>query len=143
MLTHKDLKKLAAVSGPCLTIFQPLRDDYSEVGKPVTRIVAAVQEAERLLTERGFDPAERDEMLRPLLKVAKNTDWTGRKGSLVMFRSPGFTLANFWPDTLASRVHFAQDRAAILSMESGAEAAEQTAKGNCGKNMRSLGNLRP
>jgi hypothetical protein len=109
MLTHKDLKSLAAVSGPCLTIFQPLRDDYSEVGKPVTRIVAAVQEAERLLAEKGFDPAERDEMLRPLQKVAKNTDWTGRKGSLVMFRSPGLTLVNFWPDTLASRVHYAQE----------------------------------
>jgi len=109
MLTHDDLKRLAAVSGPCLTIFEPLRDNYSQVTKPETRIVAAIQEAARLLEEKGFDAAEREEILRPLTKVALNTEWTGRKGSFVMFRAPGFTMTNFWPDPLASRVHFADE----------------------------------
>jgi Bacterial archaeo-eukaryotic release factor family 3 len=109
MLTSDDLRSLAAVSGPCLTIYQPLRDDYSQVTKPETRIVAATQEADRLLAAKGFNPAERQEMLRPLLKVASNTDWTGRKGSLVIFRAPCFTMANFWPDPLAPRVHFAPE----------------------------------
>jgi len=86
MLTREDLKRLAAVSGPCLTIFEPLRDNYSQVTKPETRIVAAIQEAVRLLEEKGFDAAEREEMLRPLSKVALNTEWTGRTGSFVMFR---------------------------------------------------------
>ena len=109
MLTHEDLKRLAAVSGPCLTIIEPLRDNYSQVTKPDTRIIAAIQEAARLLEEKGFAADERDEMLRPLKKVALNTDWTGRKGSVVMFRSPDCTITCFWPDPLPSRVHFAEE----------------------------------
>jgi hypothetical protein len=109
MLTHDDLKRLAAVSGPCLTIIQPLRDTWSQVTKPETRIAAAIQEAGRLLDEKGFDAAERDEMLRPLRKIAANTEWSGRTGSFVMFRSPEFTLTGFWPDELAPRVHFAEE----------------------------------
>ena len=98
MFTNDDLKRLADISGPCLTIFEPLRDDYSQVTKPDTRIVAAIQVAARLLEEKGFDEAEREEMLRPLMKVASNTDWTGRKGSVVMFRSPEFTITSPWPE---------------------------------------------
>jgi hypothetical protein len=106
MLTHDDLKRLAAVSGPCLTIFEPLRGAHLQGSRPDTGINAAIQKAGQLLTENGFEPENRDEMLRPLLKVAANTDWTGRKGSLALFRAPGFTMANFWPDALAPRVHF-------------------------------------
>jgi len=109
MLTRENLKRLAGVSGPCLTIFEPLRDNYSQVTKPETRIVAALQEAGRLLESKGFDPVERDEMLRPLTKVAQTTDWNGRKGSFVMFRAPEFTLTSFWPDMLLPRVHFAEE----------------------------------
>jgi len=109
MFTQDDLKRLAEVSGPCLTIIQPLRDTWSQVTKPETRIVAAIQEAGRLLDERGFDAAEREEMLRPLRKVAVNTAWSGRTGSFVMFRAPGFTLTGFWPDELSPRVHFAEE----------------------------------
>jgi hypothetical protein len=109
MLTHDDLKRLAGVCGSCLTIFEPLRDEYSQVTKPATRVVAAIQEAGRLLEEKGFNAADRDEMLQPLHKLAANTDWSARKGSLVMFRAPGFTMTAFWPDPLAHRVHFAQE----------------------------------
>jgi len=109
MLTHDDLKRLAAVTGPCLTIFQPLRDEYSQVAKPDTRITAAIQQAGRLLTEKGFTPAERDELLRPLSKVASNTEWAGRTGSVIVFRAPGFTMVKFWPDALPPRVHFGQE----------------------------------
>jgi len=109
MLTYDDVKRLAAVSGPCLTIFEPLRDNYSQVTKPETRIVAAIQEAGRLLDEKGFSPADRDDMLRPLLKLASNTDWAERKGSFIIFRAPEFTLTSFWPDTLVPRVQFAEE----------------------------------
>ena len=109
MLTHDNLKRLAAVSGPCLTIFQPLRDSWSQVTKPDTRIMAALQEAGRLLAEKGYTPEEREEMLRPLNKLAANTDWSGRTGSILMFRAPGFTLTAFWPDELAPRVHFTDE----------------------------------
>jgi len=109
MFNQDDLKRLSAVTGPCLTIFQPLRDTWSQVTKPETRIVAAIQEAGRLLDEKGFSAADRDEMLRPLNKIAANTDWAGRTGSFVMFRAPDFTLTSFWPDELAPRVHFAEE----------------------------------
>lgn len=109
MLTHENLKKLAAVSGPCLTIIQPLRDSWSQVTKPETRIVAALQEAGRLLEAKGYSLEEREEMLRPLTKLAANTDWSGRTGSFVIFRTPDFTLTTFWPDELAPRVHFADE----------------------------------
>jgi hypothetical protein len=109
MFTQDDLKRLAGVSGPCLTIIQPLRDTWSQVTKPETRMVAAIQEAARLLEERGFDTVERDEMLRPLKKLAANTSWAGRTGSFVMFRAPDFTMTSFWPDDLAPRVHFAEE----------------------------------
>jgi len=109
MLTNSDLKNLAEVSGPCLTIYQALRDEYSQVTKPETRIVAAIQEAERLLTDKGFSPSECDGMLRPARRIAKNTDWTGRTGSIVMFRAPGFTLTTFWPEVLPQRVCFGEE----------------------------------
>lgn len=109
MLTREDLKRMANVSGPCLTIFVPLRDNYSQVTKPETRVVAAIQEAGRLLESKGFDEAERNEMVRPLMKVAQSTYWQGRKGSFVMFRAPGFTLTSFWPDVLLPRVNFAEE----------------------------------
>jgi len=85
MFTYEDLKRLAAVSGPCLTIFEPLRDNYSQVTKPDTRIVAAIQEAARLLEEKGFDAAERDEMLRPLMNLAANTTGRGEKAVSLSF----------------------------------------------------------
>jgi len=106
MLAQDDLKRIAAVSGPCLTIFEPLRSAHLQGARPDTGITAAIQKAGQLLTENGFDSENRDEMLRPLLKVAANTDWTGRKGSLILFRAPGFTTASFWPDALAPLVHF-------------------------------------
>lgn len=109
MFNQDNLKRLAAVSGPCLTIIQPLRDTWSQVTKPDTRIVAAIQEAGRLLEEKGFSAAEREELLRPLKKIAANTDWSGRTGSFVMFRAPELTLTGFWPDELAPRVHFAEE----------------------------------
>jgi len=109
MMAPDDLKKLAAIDGPCLSIFQPLRDDFSQVTKADTRLTAAAQKADALLTEKGFSAADREEFLRPIFKVAGNTDWTGRTGSMVVFRAPGFTQASFWPDTLKTHVHLADE----------------------------------
>jgi Bacterial archaeo-eukaryotic release factor family 3 len=106
MMTQDDLARLASVTGPCLTIFQPLREDGAIRAKPETRVVAALQEAGRLLSANGMTPIECEEMLRPLLKVAANTDWAGVRGSLVMFRAPDFVVATFWPGALEPRVHF-------------------------------------
>lgn len=109
MTIPDDLKKLAAIDGPCLSIFQPLRDDFSQVTKSETRLTAAAQKADVLLTEKGFNAADREEFLRPIFKVAENTDWSGRIGSMIIFRAPGFTQASFWPDTLKVCVHLADE----------------------------------
>jgi hypothetical protein len=109
MLNFDDLKRLASVSGPCLTIFQPLQENYPLSVKQLTCIMSGIQKADKMLAEKGVDPAQRGEMLRPLIKVASNTDWTGRKGTLIMFRAPDCTIVNFWPDTLEARVHFGDE----------------------------------
>jgi len=109
MLNFDDLKRLAGVNGPCLTVFQPLHEDYPLSVKQLTCIMSGIQKADKELGDMGIGPDRRGEMLRPLIKVASHTDWTGRKGSLVMFRAPDCTVANFWPDSLAPRVHYAHE----------------------------------
>jgi hypothetical protein len=121
MMIPDDLKKLAAIDGPCLSIFQPLRDDFSQVTKSETRLNAAAQKADVLLTEKGFNAADREEFLRPIFKVAENTDWSGRTGSMVVFRAPGLTQVSFWPDTLKLQVHLA-DEFFILPLLAGVAA---------------------
>jgi len=109
MLSQEDLRRLAAVSDPCLTIHQPLLAHQLRAGKPEAHVRASLTTAQKLLAEQGFSQPECDEMLHPLVNILENTDWTNRKGSFVMFRAPDFTLANFWPDALPPRVHFAQE----------------------------------
>ena len=43
MIEINDLKSLAGVDGPCLSVFQPLRDTFSQVTKTDTRLVAAAR----------------------------------------------------------------------------------------------------
>jgi hypothetical protein len=114
MLTQNDLKMLAAVTGPCLTIFLPLRSHPLNKGglhafEPPAGIMEAIREADQLLAAKGFEPAEREDMLRPVRKIALNTDWAGRKGSLVIFRAPDCTLVDFWRDVLTPRVRVADE----------------------------------
>jgi hypothetical protein len=100
MIVLNDMKKLSAIHGPCLTIYQPLRDAFSQVTKADTRLNAAAHRADELLIAKGFDAEARARFLRPIFKIARNTDWTARNGSIVIFRAPGFTKAGFWPDIL-------------------------------------------
>jgi hypothetical protein len=109
MITHESLKELAAVTGPCLTIFEPVRDEASQTTKAETRVRAAVQDSDCLLAERDFTPQFREDFLRPLFKIASNTDWTRRNGSVALFRAPGFAQASFLPDLLRPRVFLANE----------------------------------
>lgn len=113
MLTQNDLKMLAAVTGPCLTIFHPLRDHPLSKDGPhgfqPAGITAAIREADELLATRGLNQEEREDLLRPVRKIESNTDCTGRKGSLVVFRAPDRTVVDFWPDALTPRVRVADE----------------------------------
>lgn len=108
-MTQNDLKMLAAVTGPCLTIFHPLRNDGLHAFEPPAGIADAIREADGLLAARGLAPADREDFLRPVRKIASNTDWAGRKGSLVIFRAPDCTLVDFWPEVLTPRVRVADE----------------------------------
>ena len=104
MIVLNDMKKLSAIDGPCLTIIQPIRDPYSQVTCADTRLVAAAQKADALLIENGYDAAARNRFLRPVFKIARNTRWAGRNGSVVILRAPGFTKTSFWPTILEGHV---------------------------------------
>jgi hypothetical protein len=104
MIALNQLKELAGVHGPCLTILLPLRDEFSGVARTDVRLTAAAQRADELLTEQGIHIAARERFLRPILKLAKNTDFSKHRGSLVIFRAPGLTSATFWPEILDTRV---------------------------------------
>lgn len=71
--------------------------------------MAAIHEAGHLMTGCGFESADRDAMLQPVLKIVSETDWTAQEGSLVVFSAPGFIQAHLWPGPLAPRVHFGQE----------------------------------
>ncbi len=105
MLTRDDLKKLASVSGSCLTIIQPLKDDIRPASTPEAAIKAAIQEARRLMTATGFDVAHQDQILLPVRKIAAETDWTSQRGSLVAFSSTEFSRCDFWHETFTPRVN--------------------------------------
>jgi hypothetical protein len=100
MIVIEDLKNLATISGPCLTILEPVRDPVSQVTKAGTRLIAAAQQADELLTKKGLSGGDRESFLQPIRKFALNTDWVGRSGSVAIFRAPGFTQATFLPDIL-------------------------------------------
>ena len=97
------LKNLAQVHDLCLSIYQPLRDASCRLANPGTHLLAAANSADQLLTERGYDQESRKAFLRPVHKLAR-TDWSGRDGSVVIFRSPGFMTWDICPDSLDSSV---------------------------------------
>jgi hypothetical protein len=110
MITLEDLARMAPLEGPCLTIIQPLRDEYSQVTKPETRVAAALREAERLLREEAkLNEEERTAMLRPFRKILRNLDWKGRTGSLLLFRARDYARAAFVPESLEARVRMGNE----------------------------------
>ena len=121
MLAIEDLKNLATIPGPCLTIFEPVRDTVLQVTKAATRLVAAAQEADELLAKKGLSDEDRENFLAPIRKFATNTDWTGRNGSVALFRAPGFTKATFWTDVLEPRIVL-DDQFLILPLLTGMAA---------------------
>jgi hypothetical protein len=107
MIALEDLKKMAQVGGPCLSIFQPLREDFSQFTKADKGLLAAAHLADGLLEQRGYEEGARKRFLRPIARIADNTNWPGRTGGVVIFRAPGFTRASFWPTVWEPQVKLA------------------------------------
>lgn len=109
MIAADDLKRLANIPGPCLTIAEPVRDGTAQPVKTSAHLEAAGRQAEILLAQRGVDEGARASFLRPVRRIAENTNWAAHTGSVLIFRAPGFTKASFWPHVVKPDVHVGEE----------------------------------
>jgi hypothetical protein len=109
MIAISDLRKMAGVEGPCLSVYQPLRDDFSLTTKTDAGLPRAAHLAERLLEAKGLDANARARFLRPIAKIAKSVTWPGRTGAVVIFSAPGFVRASYLPGVVEPRVQLADE----------------------------------
>jgi hypothetical protein len=109
MIATEDLKRLAHIPGPCLTIAEPVRHGTTQPVKTAAHLEAAGRHAEILLAQLGIEERARECFLRPILRIAANTDWPAHSGSVLIFRAPGFTKASFWPQVVKPDVHLDEE----------------------------------
>ena len=109
MIAAEDLKRLASMSGPCLTIAEPVRDAPTQPAKTAVHLEAAGRQVDNLLAQKGLEQRARESFLRPIRKIAANTDWSAHSGSVLIFRAPGFTKASFWPRVVKPDVHLGEE----------------------------------
>jgi len=85
-----DLKEVAGIDGPCLTITVPIHVAESTSRQDHMRLRSAVQAAEALLTnELAMKSPEIREFLDPILQV-ENESLAHDYGTLAIFRSPDY-----------------------------------------------------
>jgi hypothetical protein len=82
-----DLKELAFVEGPCLTITVPVRPAENTSRQDYMRLKSGAQAAETTLAERGLNPKQIREFLDPVSHI-EGDSWGVDFGSLIVFRSP-------------------------------------------------------
>ncbi len=109
MIAAEDLKRLAGIPGPCLTIVEPVREGAAQPVKTAAQLTAAGKQAYALLAESGVDQPSREYLLAPVRRIAANTEWPSHHGSIVIFRAPGFTKASFWPYPVKPDVHLGEE----------------------------------
>lgn len=84
-LNLADLKELAFISGPCLTIAVPLQHAGNTARQNQLRLKSAVQAAEPALARHGLSSHQIREFLHPVSQVEAET--MAPPGSVVIFRS--------------------------------------------------------
>ena len=82
-----DLKELAMVEGPCLTVTIPIQPAENTSRIDYVRLKSAAQSAEPILAARGMSPREIRTFLDPFTQI-DGASWGTDFGSLVVFRSP-------------------------------------------------------
>ena len=87
-LSFQELKQMAATSGPCITILQPLLPAPNEARQNQARIKAALKEAERIVAEKVTDAKQVRELLKPLSDLTGELDFGGSFEGLAILRSP-------------------------------------------------------
>lgn len=82
-----DLKELASVEGPCLTMTVPIRPAENTSRQDYLRLKSGAQTAETALAEHGLTPKQIREFLDPVSQIDGDS-WSIDFGSLVVFRAP-------------------------------------------------------
>ena len=86
---NKDLRDVAKMDGPCVTIYVGGHKAGSGSRPMKVRLPALLAEAERLLEERGVLPTDRESLMEPLRLRAGEVDLgSGHAGGLALLRSP-------------------------------------------------------
>ncbi|MBC8167443.1 MAG: hypothetical protein H7Y20_16435 [Bryobacteraceae bacterium] len=91
-LDYAELRKLADVEGPCITVSMPLQSGAQQSRADFQRLKSAIREADHKLSEGWPDlPAgNRRGLLESLQLVESEIEsWNGQGGSLVVLRSSG------------------------------------------------------
>jgi len=108
-LQFADLKEIALVEGPCLTITIPISSAPNVSEQQYRRLRAATQAAEPLLTKRGFNAQQIREFLDPVRQIEGNS-WGTVNGGLVVLRSPDhlryFQVRHPVPESVTVASHF-------------------------------------
>lgn len=90
-LDLNELKNLANVAGPCITIYMPLQPAPNTAQEDLVRLKSAIQQADQKLQHVWPDlpAASRRELIGSLHSIEHNEQgWQLEGGSLVVFRSP-------------------------------------------------------
>jgi hypothetical protein len=91
-LDFDELRKLADVEGPCITVSMQLQPAPNQSRMDFQRLKSAIRQAEYKLAEGWPDvpPSTVRELIESLHTLEDDSDaWRGGAGSLVIFRSPG------------------------------------------------------
>jgi hypothetical protein len=90
LLSREELRRLAAASGPCVSIFLPTARFGPETLSGPSRLRGLLAEATTLLAERGVDVRQAEALLAPARSlVGDEPFWQGLSDGLVLFCAAG------------------------------------------------------
>jgi hypothetical protein len=108
-LCEDEFKQLASVTGPCVTIVQPLAKDPAHLDASTRAVRSAVSSADRLMKERLCGDSAREGLLQPIRLLTESTEWNRLNGSLVVLCAPAVSVITVWPELLAPRIHYGDE----------------------------------
>jgi hypothetical protein len=88
-LAIAELKDLANVDGPCITMYLPLEPAPNTSRVDFVRLKSGIRQAEQKLADMDVSSREIHELLESVRHLENEADqWGGHGGSLVVFKSP-------------------------------------------------------
>jgi hypothetical protein len=91
LLSTDDLRRMAEVPGPCVTVYLPSIHSGPGTRSGPSRLHRLATEAATMLREDGLGPAEADEVVAPLRHLENDLAfWQHQGEGLALFAAPGF-----------------------------------------------------